>query len=146
MRHPIVWHRQKDSNLRLSVLETDALPTEPYRRIEVDTCGLEPHSQDFQSCAYTMSAKCPLAEAERFELSEPLARLGPLAEGWFRPLTHASFVLTLQSYHPAPHPICVPQKFLQKIPTFPLFHHLHHTTNDRSHSGNGRLIYRLFYL
>lgn len=27
---------------------------------DADTRGLEPHSQDFQSCAYTMSAKCPL--------------------------------------------------------------------------------------
>lgn len=32
-----------------------------------------------------------------FELSELFERLGPLAEGWFRPLTHASFLLTLQS-------------------------------------------------
>ncbi len=61
--------------------------------LRVGTRGLEPHSQDFQSCAYTMSAKCPLAEAERFELSEPFERLGPLAEGWFRPLTHASLLL-----------------------------------------------------
>ena len=30
-------------------------------------------------------------------LSEPFVRLGPLAEGWFRPLTHTSFCLTLQS-------------------------------------------------
>lgn len=33
----------------------------------------------------------------QFELSEPFVRPGPLAEGWFRPLTHTSFVLTLQS-------------------------------------------------
>ena len=33
----------------------------------------------------------------QFELSEPFVRLGPLAEGWFRPLTHTSFCLTLQS-------------------------------------------------
>ena len=103
------------------LVETDALPTELYRCLIVGTRGLEPHSQDFpfrqspgvrhnpsklgfcshlwrfQSCAYTMSAKCPFAEAERFELSEPFERLGPLAEGWFRPLTHASFLLTLQS-------------------------------------------------
>lgn len=48
----------------------------------VDTCGLEPHSQDFQSCAYTMSAKYTLAQAEGFEPSEPFLRLGPLGAGF----------------------------------------------------------------
>ena len=68
MRRPgFYWHRQKDSNPRLSVLETDALPTELYLHIHiiVDTRGLEPHSQDFQSCAYTMSAKCPLKRKQK---------------------------------------------------------------------------------
>lgn len=66
MRHPsLYWHRQKDLNPRLSVLETDALPTELYLHIIVDTRGLEPHSQDFQSCAYTMSAKCPLMRKQK---------------------------------------------------------------------------------
>ena len=33
-------------------------PTElPHR--EVESYGIEPHSQDFQSCAYTKSAKIP---------------------------------------------------------------------------------------
>lgn len=59
-----------------------------------------------------MSAKCPLAEAERFELSEPFVRLAPLAEGWFRPLTHDSFLLTLQSYKAQMQPICVSQNNL----------------------------------
>lgn len=59
------WHARKDSNPQLSVLETDALPTELYRCFKVDTRGLEPHSQDFQSCAYTMSAKCPFGGSRK---------------------------------------------------------------------------------
>ena len=40
---------------------------------DVGPRGFEPRSQDFQSCAYTKSAKVPeLAEAEGFEPSEPL--------------------------------------------------------------------------
>ncbi len=66
MRHPgLYWHRQKDSNPRHSVLETDALPTELYLHIIIDTRGLEPHSHDFQSCAYTMSAKCSLKRKQK---------------------------------------------------------------------------------
>ena len=50
----------------------------------------------------------------QFELSESLARLGPLAEGWFRPLTHASFCLTLQSYIGGMQPICVSKNKIEK--------------------------------
>lgn len=59
----------------------------------MDTRGIEPRSPDFQSGAYTKSAKCPFAEADRFELSESFVRLNPLAEGRFRPLTHTSFLI-----------------------------------------------------
>ncbi len=75
-----------------------------------------------------------LAEAERFELSELFDRLGPLAESWFRQLTHASFLLphigsfywysasssrlTLQSYKARMQPICVPQNFFTFLEIF----------------------------
>lgn len=82
MRHPsYYWHRQKDLNPRLSVLETDALPTELYLHIIVDTRGLEPHSQDFQSCAYTMSAKCPLKRKQKDSNFRSLFEARPLSRG-----------------------------------------------------------------
>ncbi len=82
MRHPsLYWHRQKDLNPRLSVLETDALPTELYLHIIVDTRGLEPHSQDFQSCAYTMSAKCPLKRKQKDSNFRSLFEARPLSRG-----------------------------------------------------------------
>ena len=82
MRHPsLYWHRQKDLNPRLSVLETDALPTELYLHITVDTRGLEPHSQDFQSCAYTMSAKCPLKRKQKDSNFRSLFEARPLSRG-----------------------------------------------------------------
>ena len=45
----------------------------------VDTRGIEPRSQDFQSCAYTMSAKCPLRKQKDSNLrnhcvARPLSR------------------------------------------------------------------------
>lgn len=82
MRHPsLYWHRQKDLNPRLSVLETDALPTELYLHIIVDTRGLEPHSQDFQSCAHTMSAKCPLKRKQKDSNFRSLFEARPLSRG-----------------------------------------------------------------
>ena len=45
--------------------------------ILVEPRGVEPRSQDFQSCAYTKSAKVPLEEAKGFE---PLGRFTAL---WF---------------------------------------------------------------
>ena len=45
--------------------------------ILVEPRGVEPRSQDFQSCAYTKSAKVPSEEAKGFE---PLGRLTAL---WF---------------------------------------------------------------
>ena len=43
----------------------------------VEPRGVEPRSQDFQSCAYTKSAKVPSEEAKGFE---PLERFTAL---WF---------------------------------------------------------------
>ena len=43
--------------------------------ILVEPRGVEPRSQDFQSCAYTKSAKVPSEEAKGFE---PLGRLTAL--------------------------------------------------------------------
>ena len=115
----------------------------------VGTRGLEPHSQDFQSCAYTMSAKCPFGGSSRIRLDAALSAisslleycrgarswpeatfearvgLGSLAESWFlwtfvqsasrlRPLTDASFCLTMQSYDGRLQPICVPKNYFQK--------------------------------
>ena len=45
--------------------------------IFVEPRGVEPRSQDFQSCAYTKSAKVPSEEAKGFE---PLERFTAL---WF---------------------------------------------------------------
>ena len=91
MRHPsLYWHRQKDLNPRLSVLETDALPTELYLHTIVDTRGLEPHSQDFQSCAYTMSAKRPLKRKQKDWLRLSLfKRSSPICNSNFRSLFEA---------------------------------------------------------
>ena len=119
---PIYWHRQKDSNPRLSVLfpiiiggasaylkqawicirlarlvETDALPTELYRHFKSGHSWTRTTFSGFSVLRIHHVCQVSSAEAERFELSEPFERLGPLAEGWFRPLTHASFILTLQS-------------------------------------------------
>ena len=95
MRHPsLYWHRQKDLNPRLSVLETDALPTELYLHIHiiVDTRGLEPHSQDFQSCAYTMSAKCPLKRKQKDSNFRSLFEARPLSRGLVS-TAHSCFLL-----------------------------------------------------
>ena len=91
MRHPsLYWLRQKDLNPRLSVLETDALPTELYLHTIVDTRGLEPHSQDFQSCAYTMSAKRPLKRKQKDWLRLSLfKRSSPICNSNFRSLFEA---------------------------------------------------------
>ena len=46
----------------------------------VDTRGIEPRSQDFQSCAYTMSAKCPLRKQKDLNLRN-LFEARPLSRG-----------------------------------------------------------------
>ena len=89
------------------------------KHIFVGVVGLEPTmSEDGRftvSCNSRYATPQYFAEAERFELSEPFGRLHPLAEGWFRPLTHTSFCLTLQSYIAQMQPICVARKICQKF-------------------------------
>ena len=59
-------------DLQSTLVATGALPN-----VKVEPRGFEPRSQDFQSCAYTKSAKVPSEEAKGFE---PLERFTAL---WF---------------------------------------------------------------
>lgn len=60
--------------------------------IKVEPCGFEPHSQDFQSCAYTMSAKVPSKSGSRRIRTSGSYWINTLAVCRFQPLTHTSFV------------------------------------------------------
>ena len=53
-----IMQEQRDSNPRPSVLETDILAGWTML-LCVEPRGVEPRSRDFQSCAYTKSAKVP---------------------------------------------------------------------------------------
>ena len=129
---PQYQHRQKDLNPRLSVLETDALPTELYLRIDQWTLVDSNHIlrillsanrstfsiiQTSLSSAFTQSDFSPAhtpclpsvrCGSRKIRTFGVLIRLGPLAEGWFRPLTHTSFLYTMQSQKRGTQPICVP--------------------------------------
>ena len=59
-------------DLQSTLVAAGALPN-----VKVELRGFEPRSQDFQSCAYTKSAKVPSEEAKGFE---PLERFTAL---WF---------------------------------------------------------------
>ena len=111
--------------------------------------GVEPRSQDFQSYAYTKSAKVPSAEAKGFE---PLRRfrlpvfktgaidklcqtsnisgsrrirtfgalrLGTLAVCWYRPLTHTSELISGAKVNLANAVFLRNKKNLQKKINFP---------------------------
>lgn len=128
---------QKGSNPRLSVLETDVLPSELYSYI----CGHSWTRTTFsgffaeqsakamiQSCAYTMSAKCPFGGSRKTRTFEARVGLGSLAESWFlspkalrdndrSPMlpflatqATSSITLTMQNYKGRMQPICVLKK------------------------------------
>ena len=71
-----------------------------HRSIGVESHGVEPCSQNFQSCAYTKSAKIPMCGSRRIRTFGTLVEFGPLAEGWFRPLTHASILVYHKVFQP----------------------------------------------
>ena len=61
--------------------------------IKVEPCGFEPHSQDFQSCAYTKSAKAPSKSGSRRIRTSGPDWINTLAVCRFQPLTHTSFLI-----------------------------------------------------
>lgn len=65
------------------------------------------------SPAHTPCLPNVLCGSRRIRTFGTFVRFGPLAEGWFQPLTHTSFHLMLQSYNPSLQPIFVVLIFLQ---------------------------------
>ena len=69
--------RWRDSNPRSRMaadLQSALVAAGEHLKIFVEPRGVEPRSRDFQSCAYTKSAKVPSEEAKGFEPLERFCR------------------------------------------------------------------------
>ena len=74
-----------------SVLETDALPNELYLWIDLWTLVDSNHILRIFSPAHTPCLPSVRSGSRKIRTFGVFKSLGPLAEGWFRPLTHTSF-------------------------------------------------------
>lgn len=88
----------------------------------VEPCGVEPHCLDFQSSAYTKSAKVPSCGSRRIRTYGSF-RTNGFQDRRFRPLSHTSY-FRLQRYYRWMQPFCATKNnliFLSKKAVFRCF-------------------------